>query len=48
MYISLYKLKPKPFGTTRSLFSFDRKKTVTRVQLFEIKVVPLQLKKAMV
>jgi hypothetical protein len=46
MYISLYKLKPKPFSTTRSLFSFDRKKTVTRVQLFEIKVVPLQLKKS--
>ena len=31
MYISLYKLKPKPFSTTRSLFSFDRKKLTLSV-----------------
>jgi hypothetical protein len=31
-----------------AIFSFDRKKKVARMQLFEIKVVPLQLRKAMV
>ena len=48
MYISLSKLKPKPLRHNLRRFFLLTEKTVAKMRLFEIKVVPLQPTRSMV